>query len=114
MSAGREISKGEALLIISGWRDSSALIKCRCEIAPTAFSMRGRIVELSGNRVRFFATEGVSEFVFDLKDDFTALYTEPRDFPEEAETDVCALIFAFSAKAEYSGVKDFIALSESR
>jgi hypothetical protein len=111
MSAGRNISKDEAILIISGWRDSGAVIKAQCEIAPTAFSFRGRIVEFrASRRVRFLSVDGVTEFVFDVKDDFDCWYVEPRDFPEEES--ICALTFFFLPRPGYASNKDFIALSE--
>jgi hypothetical protein len=56
--------------------------------------------------------DGVSEFVFDIRDDFECWYSEPRDFPEEQATNVCALAFLFPARPEYASDKDFIALSE--
>ena len=75
--------------------------------------MRGRLVEVSeSSRVRFLSIDRVSEFVFDLRDDFECWYTEPRDFPEEGETDVCALAFFFPSRSEYAADQDFIALSE--
>jgi hypothetical protein len=78
-----------------------------------AFSMQGRVVELTAlGRVRFLSIDGVSEFVFDIRDDFELVYTEPRDFPEEALTNVCALGFFFSPRPEYASDKDFILLSE--
>jgi hypothetical protein len=113
MSAGREISKEEALLIISGWRDSSAVIESKFEVAPLAFSFRGRIVEFSGSkRVRFLHVDGREEFVFDIKDDFDCWYVEPRDFLEDAKVSVCALTFFFLPRTGYATNKDFIALSE--
>lgn len=113
MHAGRSISKAEALLVIAGWRDSSALIKCNGEVAPLAFAMRGRIVEfVLPNRVRFLAENALSEFAFILRDDFECWYMEPRDFPEEAEKCVCALTFFFPSRPGYASDRDFIALTE--
>lgn len=63
MSTGRQISKAESGLIISGWRDSGVVIKSQCEIDPVAFSFRGRIVEFSDSRrVRFLNVDGRAEF----------------------------------------------------
>ncbi len=113
MSVGREISREEATLVISGWRESGVVIWSQCEVAPLAFSFRGRIVEFSGKtRVRFLGIDGKSEFVFDIKDDFDIVYGDPRDFPEDAKTVVCSLSFFFLPRAEYATNKDFIVLSE--
>jgi hypothetical protein len=114
MSAGHKISKEEALLIISGWRDSSAVIDCSCEVAPLAVSFRGRIVDISGSkRIRFLHFDGKDEFVFDVKDDFDCWYVEPRDFPEDAKTSACALTFLFVARHGDATKPDFIALIEA-
>src|SRR6202011_4873324 len=113
MSAGRQISNAEAGLIISGWRDSGVVIKSQCEIEPVAFSFRGCIVEFSDSRrVRFLNVDGRAEFAFDIGDDFDCWYLEPRDFPEDAKTTVCALTFFFSRRTGLPKDGDFIVLSE--
>ena len=113
MSAGRQISNAEAGLIISAWRDSGVVIKSQCEIEPVAFSFRGRIVEFSDSRrVRFLNADGRAEFAFDIGDDFDCWYLDPRDFPEDAKTTVCALTFFFSRRTGLPKDADFIVLSE--
>jgi hypothetical protein len=100
--------------VIAGWRDSSALVKCNCEVAPLAFSFRGRIVEFNApiGRVRFLHVDGEEEFVFDLMRDFECWYVEPRDFPDDAKTFVCGVTFVFLSRLGSASAKDFIALSE--
>ncbi len=101
------------MLVVTAWHSSSVLIRIQCEAAPLAFSMRGRIVEVAnGKRIRFLSVDGASEFVFDLREDFECMYSDPRDFPEQSKTDVCALLIFFSRHAEYASDKDFITFSE--
>jgi hypothetical protein len=93
-NAGRAISREEAVLVINGWRESRALVKCDCEIAGLAFSMRGRVVEFTaGRRLRFLSDDTFSEFVFDIPSDLACKYADPRGFPEEAAAFVCGLKF---------------------
>lgn len=113
MHTGRRISKEEALLIIAGWQDSASLIKCDCEIAPVAFSMRGHIVDIAGSRrILFLSRDTFSEFAFDLREDFECWYNDPRDSVGEREMFVCGLVFFFRPRPEYASDRDVIALSE--
>lgn len=114
MSVGRQISRDEAVLIISRWRDAGAIIKSHCEVSPLGFSFRGRIVEFSDSqRVRISSIDDrASEFVFDVMEEFDCWYLAPRDVPQEAATSVCALTFFFLSRPGYESSKDFINLTE--
>jgi hypothetical protein len=96
---------------MSGWRDSGAAIKGYCLLAPTAFSFRGKIVEF-GDTMRFLDSGGETEFALIVRPDFDIWYVDPRDFPEEAKTQVCALTFFFPPRPGFASDDDFIALSE--
>jgi hypothetical protein len=115
INPGRAASREESALIISGWKTAGSIIWSQCEIAPVAFSFRGKIIEFSDSkRLRFLNLDGKSEFVLDIKDDFDCYYSDPRDFPDDATISVCSLVFFFAPRSEYSDIKDFIALTELR
>lgn len=109
-NAGRRVSREDAFLIVRGWMEDDAPIIARASLPTFAFSMRGRITEATALDIRVVGS-GPSEFVMKLDPAFDSWYVDPRDFPEEAETAVCSLMFFFP-EPDADGEPNFLSLEE--
>lgn len=109
---GRPIRLEDARLIISGWVDSDALLRCDAEVGPAAFVMTSRFRPLTDwpLNVAFRSDDDFAGMAFAIKPDFRFIYFDPREFPEGKHV-VCALYFFFPSSSDYPD-DDFLQFSE--
>lgn len=92
--------------LFKGWRDSSALIHCQSRAPSASFMMRGRVVDVDGDRIRLLGDN--AELFFDVLDVFTSIeYLEPRGLAA-GQSFVSCLIFRVDDPESGVSVADFV------
>ena len=87
------VGLGEALDLFAKWKSNRTLLRCDLEFAAFAACFRGRIDDVSGDRVRFASDDSKTELVLPLSTDLEFALVEPRDRePDEGELFVSGLV----------------------
>jgi len=63
------VGLGEALDLFAKWKSNRTLLRCDLEFAAFAACFRGRIDDVSGDRVRFASDDSKTELVLPLSTD---------------------------------------------
>lgn len=109
---GRATSIGlsEAVLILRGWVDDSALVRCELQFSTHAAGFLGRAVEASETRFRLMSDDTETELVLPIRAGFTFGYTDMRDGPPEDTAKYDGLMVVFLPYVDDPGDADRIVL----